>query len=303
MTTRWRIFSLGDTAVYLHLGTVLFGAYMVLMGHGLALCISMVSIFLHELAHAAVSLAFGRPARDIEFTPLGCLMRLEDETLLSPGRRLMMLCAGPLASLLLCWLALLGTRFGWVETVIGRRLFCCNLLLTMVNLLPALPLDGGRILALLLSRKLRGETVRTILRASGTILGLCCIGVNLWLSIRHGGWNLSCAMVGCFLMYAGAAGTASFAMDELRRLMERKRRIEEKGVMACRWLSATPETPLRKAVASLPPAAYGMICLVDPVDMKLLGQADEQTLLNTYLEQPGARCKALLLQSLHDSSL
>lgn len=294
MSTRWRVFRLGSTGVYLHMATVLFGMYMVLMGHGAALCLSIACVFLHEVAHAAVSMAFGQPPKEIEFTPLGCLMRLEDEAALPPGKRLMMLCAGPLASLLLCWLALWATRMGLMDAGLGRRLFCCNLLLGLFNLLPALPLDGGRVLALLLSLRFRSHTVQRILRANGTVLGLCCIGLNLALSIRYGGWNLSCGMVGCFLMYAGAVGTTSFAAAELRQLMERKRRLEERGVMVCRWLAVTPETSLRKAVASLPPQGYAMVCLVSPVDMKLLARVSEQELLNAYFDSPGERCRALL---------
>lgn len=294
MSTRWRLFRLGSTGVYLHLGTVLFDLYMVLTGHGAGLCLSTACVFLHEMAHAAVSLAFGQPPEEIEFTPLGCLMRLEDEATLPPGKRLMMLCAGPMASLLLCWLALGATRIGLMGAGLGRRLFCCNLLLALFNLLPALPLDGGRMLALVLSLRLRSHAVQRILRAGGTVLGLCCIGLNLALSIRYGGWNLSCGMVGCFLMYAGAVGTTSFAAAELRQLMDRKHHLAERGTVACRWLACTPETSLRRAVTSLPPQGYAMVCLVNPVDMQLLAQVSEQELLNAYFDRPGERCRTLL---------
>lgn len=294
MRTRWRLFALGRTQVYLHLGTVIFALYMTLTGHGGMLCCSMASILLHEAAHASVAKAFGRSPQEIELTPLGCLMRLEDEAALSPSRRLMMLCAGPLASFLLCWLCLTAVRLGWLDIHAGRRLFCCNLLLLLGNLLPALPLDGGRILALLLSLRLPGERAQGILRISGTALGMGCIGLNLVLSIRHGGWNLSCAMAGCFLMYAAATGTTTFAMAELRRLMDRKQRLAEKGASPCRWLAVTPDTPLRKAAAQLPRGAYAMVCLVDPVDMHLMAQVSERELLSAYFSQPGQCCRLLL---------
>lgn len=294
MMVRRRLFILGSTGVYLHLGTVLFALYMVLTGHGGTLWASMVSIFLHEMAHAAVSCAFGKPPQELELTPLGCLMRLEDDAVLPPGKRLMVLCAGPGASLLLCWLALGATHLGWMNIPMGRRLFGCNLLLALGNLLPALPLDGGRILALVLSLRLRGETVQRLLRASGTALGVACIGLNLALCIRYGGWNLSWGMAGCFLMYAAVVGTTTAAMAELRQLMDRKLRLEAKGVTACRWIAATPETPLRKAIVQLPPASYAMVCLVHPADLRLLGQVGEQELVAAYLQQPGECCRALL---------
>lgn len=294
MTTRRRLFTIGETDIYLHLGTLLFAAYMVLTGHGGLLAVSFGSILLHEIAHGAVCWGFGKPPNEIEITPLGCLMRLEEESALSPGKRLMVLCAGPLASLALCWAALAATKLGWISGEAGRRLFCCNLLLVLGNLLPALPLDGGRILALVLSLRFRGETVQRVMRISGTVLGLACIGLNLMLSITHGGWNLSCAMAGCFLMYAAAVGTTSFALAELRRLIDRKTRLEARQTCPCKWLTVTPQTPLQKAVSLLPSAAYAMLAVVQPADMSLMAQVGEGTLIAAYLEQPGEKCRVLL---------
>lgn len=294
MMLRKRLLSVGQTAIYLHLGTVLFALYMVLLGHGRTLAVSMASILLHEGAHGAMACLFGMPPMEIEITPLGALMRLEDEASLPPGKRLVMLAAGPLASFLLCWTAMLLTRWGWIGIGLGRSMFCCNLLLALGNLLPVLPLDGGRMLALVLSLHLRGETVRQILRIGGTIIGLGCIGLNLVLCLQWGGWNFSCAMAGCFFMYSAAVGTTSYAMAEMRQFMDKKSRLEAWGVAPCKCLAATPQTPLRKALCSMPPACYGMVCLFDPVDMRLLGQACEGDVLAAYLDSPGARCQVLL---------
>lgn len=291
---RKKLLNVGQTAVYLHLGTVLFALYMVLLGHGRALAVSMGSILLHECAHGAVARLFGVPPLEIEITPLGALMRLEDETRLSTGKRIAMLAAGPLASLTLCWGFLLVTGKGWLGVSMGRSLFCCNLLLAVGNLLPVLPLDGGRMLALVLSLRVRWETVRRILCASGTLVGLGCIGLNLVLCHRCGGWNFSCAMAGCFFMYSAAVGITSHAMAELRQFMDKRIRLEARGVTSCCCLAATPQTSLRKALCSMPPASYGLLILFDPVDMKLLGQVCEGDLLAAYLDSPGARCQVLL---------
>lgn len=303
MMMRKKVFSLGQTAIYLHMGTVLFALYMVFGGHGLTLAVSLGSILLHEGAHAAVASFLGLPPQEIEITPLGALMRLEDEARFSSGKRIAILSAGPLSSLMLCWCAILMTRWGWLSIGMGRSLFCCNLLLALGNLLPVLPLDGGRMLALLLSLRMRGETLRQILRVSGTIVGLGCIGLNLVLSLRYGGWNFSCAMAGCFFMYSAAVETTSFAMAELRQFMDKKSRLEAHGMAPCRYVAATPQTPLRKALCSMPPAYYGMLCLFDPVDMQLLVQVCEGDLLAAYLNTPGERCQVLLASDSSQKSM
>lgn len=291
---RRKLFSIGDTAVYLHLATLLFGAYMVLIGHGGVLGVSMVSIMLHEASHAAVATLFGAPPEEMEITPLGALMRLEDEAALPVGRRLLVLAAGPAASLGLCWAAMALTRWGVLPVETGRLMFCCNVLLLCGNLLPVLPLDGGRMLALLFGLRLRQETVRRVMRISGTVIGLCCIAGNFLLSLRQGGWNLSLTMAGCFIMYASAVATTTQALAELRMFMDRKIRLEKRGVSACSWLAVVDTLPLRRAVKRLSPGRYTMLMVLQQGSLKPLGSCGEDDLMAAYLDEPGGCCRLML---------
>lgn len=277
---RWRLIQWGGTAIWLHPAALIVAAYMVLMGFGGLLAVGMISILLHECAHALMSAAFGKPPEDIEITPLGALMRLDDDEALEPSRRLLVLLAGPVMTLLLCYLALFLTQSGWLPWATGRQLFLCNAAMLLINLLPALPLDGGRIVALLLSMVMPRETVRTALRAVGTAMGAACVLLNLWLSWRGGGWNLSLAAAGCFLMYSAARSTTSYAMAELRDFMDRKIRLESRGVMACRWVMATEDATLRQAVRCLHPRRYTMFCLDGG------GHLSEQEVMAAYLDHP-----------------
>lgn len=294
MMMRRRLFSIGDTAVYLHLATLLFAVYMAVLGQLDVLVVSTFSILIHEGAHGAASALMGKPPAEIELTPLGALMRLEDEETLPLPKRLLMLSAGPAASLLLCWAAILTVKGGWMALEEGRMLFSCNLVLLVLNMLPVLPLDGGRMLTLLLSLRLRKETVKRVMRIIGTVTGLLCIGGNFFLSLRYGGWNLSLAMTGCFLMYAGAVGTTSAAMAELRMFMDRKVRLEQHGSLPCRWVTILDSLPLRKAVACLAPNRHTMFNLLRCGSMEPCGQVGEEALIAAYLNTPGSSCKILL---------
>jgi len=290
---RRRLFSLGGTAVYLHLATVLCGVYAVAVGHGLTTAIAFLSIILHETAHGLTAALFGQAPQEIELTPLGALMRLDDEQDLSPGIRLIVLFAGPVASFLLCWISILLTKTGVCSTVIGQRFFMCNLMLTMCNLLPALPLDGGRILALILGTRLARDTVKRIMQCIGTVIGLGCIGLNLYISLVHGGWNLSCAMAGCFFMYAGATCTTSAALAELRMFIDRKQRLESRGIMPCKWVAVTDNTLLRQALTRLAPCAHTVFLLAGTMDHAAPVFLGEDALIAAYLNDPTGSCRKL----------
>jgi Zn-dependent protease len=105
-----------------------------------------VSVLVHELAHCAVARGFGLPVRRVLLYPLGGYSEIEQEPS-TPGREALISGAGPLVSL-----ALAGAGYGLAAVVpagLGHRLiaqlFFANLVVGIFNLLPGLPLDGGRI--------------------------------------------------------------------------------------------------------------------------------------------------------------
>lgn len=295
---RRRILTVGQTDVYLHLATVLFALYALLMGFAPMLLTAFLSILLHECAHAAAAALCGQPPQEMELTPLGAVLRLEEEERLPPLRRLLMLAAGPAMTLLLCFLALWLTKAGALPLQNGRMLFAANLSILLMNLLPALPLDGGRMLTLLLGCFLRAETVRRIMRISGTLLGCAAIGASVWLAWRYGGWNLSLAAAGCFLLYSAGQATTTQALAELRMLMDRKILLERQGFLKCRSVAILAGESLRRAIRLLAPRAMTDFQLVEPGTMRRVGTLTENQLIAAYLDHPEMTCAEALTRKM-----
>lgn len=287
---RRRICCLGPTDVYLHVGTVIFLVYAVLTGAGAMTLTAFGSILLHECAHALAAAVLGRPPQELELTPLGAVMRLEDEDRLPAVKRLLMLLAGPAMTLLLCFLATSLTRTGVLSVQSGRMLFTANLAILMINLLPALPLDGGRVLSLLLGCFLRQETVRRVMRISGTALGVSAVIFSGWLAWRYGSWNWSMAAVGCFLMYSAATATTTMALHELQRLMDRKIALEGRGFAPVRRVAVIADVPLHRAVRFLHSNRLTEFVVTERGTMRVLGVLTEAEAVSTWLDAPEMLC-------------
>lgn len=290
---RRRLFTIGSTEVYLHLATLLLVVYMVVLKQVQVLIISMLSILVHEAAHAVAATCMGQSPQEIEITPLGGMMRLEEDGGLSAIRLIPVLIAGPLASLGLCWLSLGLTNVGVLSAEAGRQWFTSNLLFLVGNMLPALPMDGGRIVALLLVVRLRRETVNRIMRVMGTAIGFGFIILNLAFSMHYGGWNLSLSMTGCFLMYAAAHCTTTSALAELRAFMDRKIRLECKEAVPCKWVAVMNHASLRKAIKQLAPNGYTMFACVDPSGLSAVRVVEENALIAAYLSDPSKDINAV----------
>lgn len=166
-----------------------------------------VSIILHELAHALVARRFSVPIRGITLFIFGGVAEMEDEP---PSARaeFLVAIAGPIASVVValsCFgLASLGSDSSAIVTVLSF-LAGLNMILVVFNMIPAFPLDGGRVLRSLLWH-LR-EDLRWATRITswiGSAFGLLLIVVGLYRALFGGDligglWSF---MIGMFLRNA-----------------------------------------------------------------------------------------------------
>ncbi|WP_336321650.1 site-2 protease family protein [Streptomyces lavendofoliae] len=106
------------------------------------------SVLVHELAHTLAALRFKLPVRRIQLQFFGGVSEIEKECE-TPGREFVLAFVGPLLSLVLAgafYAAMYAAEPGTVPGVLLAGLMISNLIVAAFNLLPGLPLDGGRML-------------------------------------------------------------------------------------------------------------------------------------------------------------
>ncbi|MFJ8491842.1 site-2 protease family protein [Streptomyces sp. NPDC094038] len=106
------------------------------------------SVLIHELAHTVAAIRFNLPVRRIQLQFFGGVSEIEKEAE-TPGREFVLAFVGPLLSLVLSglfYLAMQPVEPGTVPGVLLAGLMVSNLIVAAFNLLPGLPLDGGRML-------------------------------------------------------------------------------------------------------------------------------------------------------------
>lgn len=184
------------------------------------------SILAHELAHAVVARRAGLPVQGVTLWLLGGVARLGGEAP-GPGAEARIAAAGPAASLAAAGVFALG---GWLidTTGIGALaattlwwLALINVVLAGFNLLPAAPLDGGRVLAAFLWWR-GGERTAAVMKAAtaGRVLGAGLIGFGAYeILARDQAVGLWTAFVGWFLVQSASAEARSVtARHRLGRL-------------------------------------------------------------------------------------
>lgn len=186
------------------------------------------SLFAHEVSHAVIARRNGIGVRRITFWLFGGVSELEGEAL-TPGADFRIAAVGPLTSLVLAGaFAVVGAALGPVGLLASAAgwLAWMNVLLGVFNLMPAAPLDGGRVLRAVLWRR-SGDRVRAANAATraGQAFAylLVTLGVLEFLTVGIGG--LWFVFLGWFLLTAaraeetGAALRTTLANVRVRDLM------------------------------------------------------------------------------------
>lgn len=168
------------------------------------------SILLHELGHALVARRHGVEIEEIDLWLLGGVARMSSypET---AGAELRFALAGPGVTLAiavafgLVSLALPASAPQWLAALVSYQLFV-NAAILAFNLLPAFPLDGGRVARALIWRH-TGDLLRaTSLAASiGRGLGFGMIGLGVFTALAGGFGGLWLALIGVFVIAAARA--------------------------------------------------------------------------------------------------
>ena len=244
MRMSWKMGRVAGIDLYLH-PTFLFVLALpgVLQGGAFAIALVLAvfgCVLLHELGHALMARRFGIETEDITLYPFGGVARLRRMPR-SPGAELAVALAGPAVNVAIAallgsaWvLGLLGT--GWDATIVdefAQNLLWVNVILAVFNMLPAFPMDGGRVLRALLSGWL-GRARATMVAAS----------LGRGLALLFGLYNLPQVFQGnpmplilaAFIYFAAGAELASVLIEERRR-----KEAAEDGVWTAppgfRWVS------------------------------------------------------------------
>jgi Zn-dependent protease/CBS domain-containing protein len=263
MSWSWRIGRVAGINIYMHWTFLLLLAFIgflyaaqgsswvgAAIGIGFVLAV-FGCVVLHELGHALTALQFGVSTKDITLLPIGGVARLQRMPE-HPGQELLVAVAGPLVNVVIAGvLAVVLWATGDLRTAtptsiteIARGNFLANLmwvngLLVAFNLLPAFPMDGGRVLRALLAMWLDYGTATAIAARIGQMMAILFGLVGLLAS------NPFLLFIALFV-YLGAAAEAQ--QTEIRTLLSN---VSVREAMLSRFQTLAPGDTLGTAADEL----------------------------------------------------
>ncbi len=220
----------------------------------------------HELAHMLTAHFCRLPVSRIELFPFGGVGYLERPLELHPSREILVAAAGPAFNLLLFVFFYnwgVGTYNLPVKVPANLLSFLtrANLFLCCFNLLPGLPLDGGRILRASLSPRLGFYRATELAARSGRRLGVLLVGLGLLLS-PFAPFNLSLSLIGLFLYAAAGREQETAIYTFLRYLLRKEKALRRRGVLKGELLVCLESTTLMEVLKHFKPARYHKVVVL-----------------------------------------
>ncbi|MDQ3610694.1 MAG: M50 family metallopeptidase [Actinomycetota bacterium] len=248
---------------------------------GLAFAVLLyLSVLLHEASHALAARAYGMRVRSVVLHFLGGYTELEEEAN-TAGREAVVAVVGPLTSLAvgaLAWVVAPAAPDGLAEFMV-RALAGANLVIGVLNLLPGLPLDGGRVLRAAVwgatGRPLTGSLVAGWAGRGLAVVTLAYpFVVAAALDTEPATTDVIFAAVLAAFLWVGASQAISAAKHRDRFSNLHARRL------ARRALAVAYDTPLGEAVRQAHEEQAGGLVVVT-TDGRPVGVVNEQAVLAT----------------------
>jgi len=252
------------------------------MGEGLMLIVMTASVALHELMHLLAARCVRVRVIELELMPFGGAARIDALWMVRPGQALAVALAGPACNLLLYLGASALLLNGWIEARLAAEIMRANLMVFLFNLIPALPLDGGRILCCLLSLRLSPGRAARLGVFLGWALG-CALLAGAVMTALHGRFNITLAMSGGYILLSQRRERAQADGAAIRSLLERAHDLNAERVLPMAHLAASFDAPVRDIVARLRPRRIYRVAVYGG-DMELIGFVGERRIVRALID-------------------
>jgi stage IV sporulation protein FB len=251
------------------------------LGRGDVLLYYVPAVLLHEWAHVLMSVALGMTVTEMELFPFGCAAKLECFAM-SRVKEIIVAAAGPLANMALACAIFFVDKYAF-PIAVKDRIIASNLALAAVNLLPALPLDGGRIARAVFASFMGYKRATRLMAVGGIFFAIVIVGAGIWAAVGHT-LNVSFFIMGFFLCLAAVKELKSAPYTLIRDLTGKRQALDKRKTMHINRFAAMQAQPLRDIMREFEAGKYNIVTVLDS-NMDVLGELSERDILGGMLQK------------------
>jgi stage IV sporulation protein FB len=182
----------------------------------------------HEIGHLLAALRFGWTVKEMKLLPFGGVLEVEDAGSVPVREEMWVAIAGPAQNALLAAIGYFLGHLGWIDSGWSDDFVRANVLIGLFNLLPVLPLDGGRMLQSWLSLQFPYHRALMWSAKLSLFFSVLLAGAALYPLARGGLLHLNLLAVGIFLCASNWTYFRNVPFVFLRFLVHRSEQAERR---------------------------------------------------------------------------
>lgn len=252
-------------------------------GYYMEALILIGSLAAHEIAHLAVAWVLGIQVEELVLTPFGGMARMDSALETDPQAETSVALAGPFQSFFLAGLAFFLTGEHLWDQQLVAYFFEVNVSLAFFNLIPALPLDGGRALRGLLAQRWGYRAVTVWMAWLGRFCGTLMAGAALIVLLQVHRFYATPLLGGLFLALGAGREVEGAMFRSYRQFLHKRQRLVQRGIVTAQQLVVVEGTRLREVLDHLAARRYHLVLVVDR-DLHPLGTLHEAELMDAFME-------------------
>ncbi len=251
-------------------------------GYTVYFVLAYAAALLHECAHILTAKRLGIKISHIEIQPFGICAKLHSSMAESPSKEILIALAGPLCSACLALaLFLTMTYLPNAKSALIQYTFQINLMLALLNLLPALPLDGGRVVKGCFTLAFGCVKAYNITLKISRFFITLLLGGAIWLLLSTQ-FNFSLLLIGAFLLGNLSAEQKNLTLLAMKELTEHKERFFQRDIHKAICITVRANIPARKILPRFRSSHYFIVHVVDK-DAKILKTLTETQIIDALI--------------------
>lgn len=252
----------------------------------ISMWVGLVCVLLHEFGHALAAQACGASVESIEIAPFGGVARIKGLEQLPVGQSIIVALAGPLVNLVLLMACGYGAYAMPQHLQIWAELMDINLVLCAFNLLPAYPMDGGRVLCALLRSRAGLVRAQRLTAWLGIALGVLLVALGLISMHYIGKVNVTLLICGGYVIFVAGRAMRGTTFSYMQTMSGRMDELRAHRVLPVRTIAVQQDATDAEVFARLLPGALYRVVYLDE-DMHVVRKAWEgQLMQNLYGHAP-----------------
>ena len=243
--------------------------------------LAFVSMTLHELGHIIAAVVFKQRVYSIRLLPIGLSSEIDDPAF-GGWKVIVVSISGPLSNILIVLVLILVKTYYFFLPEYFHNVLYLNTCLALFNMIPVLPLDGGKILKIILTRKFGIFSSYINTKRISLLLAILFVIVGTFQLIA-GSYNFSLLAIGLYIFFHLKTRDMEASLMNIKDIVLRRSRLLKKGIYPARHIVVLKTVRISDTLKSMDFDRFHIVYVLDD-NLGLMKSFTEQQIMDLALK-------------------